>query len=152
MANLEGANVYNLKNFLLFDNKVFFPSKNTNLILHLNVMYRLDFFNEDLKCIFRVIQKLQATPRWNEKQCLQERETHLVSSFIRNKGTKASIVVICIPFILLGISHILFLIVQRIKTTQYLRKKPVLVFILKTLIQKLCYHDTKIINVYTNLL
>lgn len=55
MANLEGANVYYLKNFLLFDNKVFFPSKNTNLILHLNVMYRLDFFNEDLKCIFRVI-------------------------------------------------------------------------------------------------
>lgn len=75
-----------------------------------------------------------------------------IFSFIRNKGTQASKVVICILFILLGIAHILFLIVQRIKTTQYLCKNMFLCSFWKLWYKKLCYHDTKTINVYTNLL
>lgn len=43
------------KTFSFLITKVFFPSKDTNLILHLNVMYRLDLFNEELKCIVRFI-------------------------------------------------------------------------------------------------
>lgn len=70
-----------------------------------------------------------------------------IFSFICNKGTKVSIGVICILFILLGIAHILFLIVQ-----QYLCKNLFLCSFWKLWYKKLCYYYTKIINVYTNLL
>lgn len=59
-----------------------------------------------------------------------------IFSFIRNRGMKARIVVLCILFSVFGISQFLIFVVQRIKVKKqrsiYLCKKTVLMFILKT--------------------
>lgn len=109
MQYLEGANVNYLKTFSLTIKR-----HKCNIRFKLNVLFWL------VECKFEMyLSCYTETTGEASLECktmpFGPGKSSSIFSFIRNRGMKASIVVLCILFILLGIAHIFLFIVQRIR-------------------------------------